>query len=241
MSKHKYFPQVNEEGYFTGLSIADENPMRPGTYLLGKGAIDVEPPFRPPALNEAIRWDSDKNKWLYVLDYTAATLYSITDGNAIDPKTIKRGQSLKDMNATLLKPEPGQRWDAGNQQWVYTLEQLKQQKFAELAQLSAEMQSASIRVQKLDGMQDVTFDCDPEARLRLRVAIEDAQELETVTIKAAETFVDLTLEQLKQVNSTIIQYTQNCLNTEREHVQNIARLDKPEEVQKYNILSGWPI
>lgn len=43
----KFVSQLDRDGYFIGVAIADESPREPGVYLLPAGAIDVEPPVVP--------------------------------------------------------------------------------------------------------------------------------------------------------------------------------------------------
>ena len=46
--------QTNIDGYFTGLTGADESPLEPGVYLIPGGAVEVEPPSFGPG--SAARW-----------------------------------------------------------------------------------------------------------------------------------------------------------------------------------------
>lgn len=40
----KLVPQLNRNGVFVGMVAADENPRRPGSYLIPGGAVDMDPP-----------------------------------------------------------------------------------------------------------------------------------------------------------------------------------------------------
>lgn len=39
--------QLNEAGYFTNVTTADESPLEPGVYLMPAGCVDASPPVIP--------------------------------------------------------------------------------------------------------------------------------------------------------------------------------------------------
>ena len=53
--------QLNQQGYYTGLSVADESPLEPGIYLMPAGTIDAEQPVIPE--NHRARWVD--NSWTF--------------------------------------------------------------------------------------------------------------------------------------------------------------------------------
>jgi len=54
--------QLDEDGYFVGLTVADESPLEPGVFLLPARAIDVDPPTIPA--DHRAQWDG--SNWQYV-------------------------------------------------------------------------------------------------------------------------------------------------------------------------------
>jgi hypothetical protein len=52
--------QLDDEGYFVGMTTADESPLEPGVYLIPRGALDVAPPL--PVEGKMVRWDGE---WVY--------------------------------------------------------------------------------------------------------------------------------------------------------------------------------
>lgn len=234
----KSVPQVDEEGYFTGMCIADESPLRPGEYEYARGALDVAAPPRVAAKYEAIRWTG--SDWAYEPDYTSATLYDIRTGEQLTKEAIARGQSLEELFATFLQPKYGQHWNAKDQCWEWTLTQLKTFKLSELAELRWGVQCAGI---KAPGVADVVFASSPDDKTRLLQTIDDAVLMgdEVVTFKAQSGFVDLTVEQLRAGYKAIVQHTQACYKCEKAHTDAINALGSAEDVELYNLNSGWPI
>jgi hypothetical protein len=53
--------QLNQQGYYTGLTVADESPLEPGVYLMPAGTIDAEQPIIPE--NHFARWVD--NNWTF--------------------------------------------------------------------------------------------------------------------------------------------------------------------------------
>ena len=56
----KIVSQLDADGYFVGLTIADESPLEPGVFLIPGGAVDVEPPAIPQG--HRARWS---NGWAF--------------------------------------------------------------------------------------------------------------------------------------------------------------------------------
>ena len=56
----KIVSQLDADGYFVGLTAADESPLEPGVFLIPGGAVDVEPPVVPDG--HRARWS---NGWAF--------------------------------------------------------------------------------------------------------------------------------------------------------------------------------
>lgn len=244
LKKFKVVPQLDDENYFTGMSIADESALHPGKYEYAQGAIDVQPPPRQAKQNEAIYWTG--SDWLFVPDFRNATIYSIETGQRIENVTkegdffvenIKRGQSLKELKATLLKPEPGQLWDEQSQCWTWTLEQLKQMKLAELASLRWQVQCAGVMVGCAE------FASSPDDAARLKSAIEDAQLIaeDVVAFKTKNFFLEISIDDLQEAYKKIVRHTQACYRNEKHLASQVNALTEKEDVKAFNLANGWPI
>jgi hypothetical protein len=53
--------QLNQQGYYTGLTVADESPLEPGVYLMPAGTTDAAQPDIPE--NHLARWVD--NNWTF--------------------------------------------------------------------------------------------------------------------------------------------------------------------------------
>jgi hypothetical protein len=51
----KLVSQLNENGYFVGITEADESPLEPGVYLFPAGTVDTPAPSTPE--NKIAKWD----------------------------------------------------------------------------------------------------------------------------------------------------------------------------------------
>jgi hypothetical protein len=56
----KQVSQLNEQGYFVGITIADESPLEPGVFLIPGNAVDAEPPVVPEG--QRVKWDGE---WIF--------------------------------------------------------------------------------------------------------------------------------------------------------------------------------
>lgn len=56
----KIVSQLDADGYFVGLTAADESPLEPGVFLIPGGAVDAEPPVVPDG--HRARWS---NGWAF--------------------------------------------------------------------------------------------------------------------------------------------------------------------------------
>ena len=60
MTQQKQVYQLDHEGYFVGLTVADESPLEKGVYLLPAGAVDTTPPTVPEG--KKAKWNGS---WVY--------------------------------------------------------------------------------------------------------------------------------------------------------------------------------
>ncbi|MEY3766920.1 MAG: hypothetical protein RLZ03_1880 [Pseudomonadota bacterium] len=52
----KNVSQLDADGYFVGVTVADESPLEPGVFLIPAGAVDAEPPAIPEG--QRARWNN---------------------------------------------------------------------------------------------------------------------------------------------------------------------------------------
>lgn len=55
----KRVSQLDENGYFVGVAVADESPMEPGIFHLPAGAVDIA----PPAIEDGKRYKPNGKGW----------------------------------------------------------------------------------------------------------------------------------------------------------------------------------
>ena len=113
-----------------------------------------------------------------------------------------------------------------------TLEELKQQLRERATQLRWEHETGGIDlggVRVLTGIEDQN---------RIATAMIGAPA--TLNFKAESGWVTLTLEQLQGIAAAITAHVQACFSAERVHHEAIDALETLEEVQEYDIETGWP-
>lgn len=59
--RQKNVCQLNQDGYFVGVTLADESPLEPGVFLMPAQAIEAEPPKHFPG--QRCKWTGAK--WEY--------------------------------------------------------------------------------------------------------------------------------------------------------------------------------
>ena len=56
----KYVVQLDDNGYFIGMSVADESPLEPGIYHMPRGAVDADVPKIPDG--HLAKWEGE---WIF--------------------------------------------------------------------------------------------------------------------------------------------------------------------------------
>lgn len=57
----KQVAQLDQDGYFVGMTIADESPLEPNVFLIPAGAVDAGPPLVPEG--QQAKWDG--SQWIF--------------------------------------------------------------------------------------------------------------------------------------------------------------------------------
>lgn len=108
----KQLPKIDENGYFIGVSIADESPREPGKYLIPHDAIDASIPT--PKDGMVARWNG--SDWVY----------------ENEPKEKPRqpypswtfNEDIWEWVAPVEKTDPEATWDELEKKWLTPLEVL---------------------------------------------------------------------------------------------------------------------
>jgi hypothetical protein len=56
----KYVVQLDDNGYFIGMSVADESPLEPGIYHMPRGTVDADLPNIPDG--HLAKWEGE---WIF--------------------------------------------------------------------------------------------------------------------------------------------------------------------------------
>jgi hypothetical protein len=65
MANVKMVAQLDVDGYFQGMTTAQESPLEPGIYLMPALSVDAEEPA--PMQDHLPVWNSESKKWDYVV------------------------------------------------------------------------------------------------------------------------------------------------------------------------------
>lgn len=137
--------QLDSEGYFIGMTIADPDPLDLDNYLIPGGCIDTAPPEQRD--NAVAKWGGEQ--WQYIDDYRGQTVYSIDDGNEV---VITEIGELPDNTTTEPRPDSYHVWQDGS--WVLTddgtAQQLADAKAAKLIAIAQAAQQFIAHATKAD-------------------------------------------------------------------------------------------
>ncbi|MBB5862583.1 DUF4376 domain-containing protein [Xanthomonas sp. 3058] len=81
---------------------------------------------------------------------------------------------------------------------------------------------------------------EDQNRISTVLAAADLGTVETVDFKANSGWVTLTLGEIRGIAAAISSHVQACFTAERAHHEAIDALDSIEELQAYDVSSGWP-
>ena len=115
--------QSDAEDYFAGVTYADENPVRPGEYIMPGGAYIDEPDLSLLQPNEVYKRADDKLTWIIVPDFRGVR-YWLPDGSSsiITQRgvPIPEGASLTLVERPLTSQEEREVFEAYVQAYIDT-------------------------------------------------------------------------------------------------------------------------
>jgi len=151
--------QLDADGYFVGLTVADESPLEPGVYLMPAGTIDAPVPDIPEG--QRAKWDG--SDWLY------------EDIPPEKPEQPYPSWTYDEETYTWLppipQPEPDYIWDEDEQAWYSPLEN---------ARRNASLSRANFKLALLEAgyLQDVKDFVAQSADDRITILWEDSASFE---------------------------------------------------------------
>lgn len=115
----------NELGEYLNTSIAKEDPLNPGNFLIPALATTKQPPAI--VANEKAVFDEFLNEWSVLADYRATTYYNTPDQTEV---LLSIGQTPDTTLTDLAPVDPEEVWM--NDHWELPLDILKERKRSEL-------------------------------------------------------------------------------------------------------------
>lgn len=100
--------QADAEDYYSGVTYADENPLREGDYLIPAGAYTDAPDLAALQPNQAYKRSEDKTSWVVVPDFRGVQFW-LSDGTKQVMTTrgvgLPEGASLTQVERPLTPQE----------------------------------------------------------------------------------------------------------------------------------------
>jgi hypothetical protein len=240
-------------GRFAGARTANIDPLE--TQASGEDRYAIAAyatPDAPPATGEhqgavfraadgTVPADYRRGGWAVVPDYSTASVCEIAaEGYFVGRVEMALGEGLTASQVLAEAPRgdvPLPRWDAG--QWVdgRTLDERRDDLLAAVAPKRFEIETGGITV---SGIQIFT---DREAQATLNgglTALREGFVDQTPWKAAGGIWVDVTLAEITPITNAVARHVRACFTAERAHCQAIAVLETIEEIEGYNLESGWP-
>jgi hypothetical protein len=243
----------HQTGRYIGHRSANLDPLETQTAGESRYAISAyATPDEPPATGEhetavfratdgSAPADYRRGEWHVVPDYSAASVCEIDAGGYfLDMVEMSAGQNLTPSrvlaeapDGTLVRP----RWDGS--QWVdgRTLDERRVDLLAAVAPKRFEIETGGITV---SGIPVFT---DREAQATLNgglTALREGFVDQTPWKAAGGIWVDVTLAEITPIANAVARHVRACFMAERAHCQEIAALTTIEEIDGYDLESGWP-
>lgn len=122
----------------------------------------------------------------------------------------------------------------------------KNLKFDQIANQRWKVESSGITIVELDGVRlpapmKILTAIDDQLRITSVLSQMERDKRPSVRFKAANnTWVELTYANLALVSKTIADHVQACFDAECEHSKAVATLTTMDEVNEYDVTTGWP-
>lgn len=121
--KEKLVCQTDCDGYYVGLTVADESPLEPGVFLMPGGCVDTT----PPDLAEDTRYKWNNDKWIVekiiIQQEIPEPEIVLTDAEKLEiKKTNKRIAFQDECDPLFFKWQRGQ---ATKEEWLAKIEEIE--------------------------------------------------------------------------------------------------------------------
>lgn len=225
--------QLDEKGYFIGLTEADLSPLEAeqGVYLLPANAVDIEPPEEKE--NQIAKYENQT--WVYYPDYRGTVVYSTQDG---------RQQVISDIgeipeNYTALAPldEPckwnGKKWVVDDEKRTTLLQEQQAEMWEKIKQRRYENGLGGVFIERVGKW----FQTGEEERVKYLGLDKVIDQLGEIDWKCADnSFIKMNRTLLNDIFLEVVK-TENHdhINAEKHRLAMLA-VDNPLD---YDFSTGW--
>jgi len=115
--KQKQIVQLDQNGYFVGLTVADESPLEPEVFLIPFGAVDVDAPSIPEG--KLAKWDG---VWVFE-NAPVPEPKPIIEEPKISYSDLRSAEYREQSDPLFFK---AQRGEATIEEWLLKVQEIKQ-------------------------------------------------------------------------------------------------------------------
>ena len=216
-----------DTGEFLGLDQADESPLEPGKYLIPSYATGIAP---PQATTGYARCFID-GAWTQIEDHRGEIRYNKADAA---PLTIGSLGPTPD-GYTEIVPCNCPVWDGTK--WVEDINQIRDNKIADLAAYRYDRETAGITV---NGAR-IKTDRESQAMITGAKSYSDLNETVAIDWKGDGGWVTINRPVILAIAQAVAAHVQACFSQEKVHAEAITALTTVSAIEAYDFTTGWPI
>lgn len=230
MQLYHYDPVTGE---YTKESAARLDPLeskaqQQDIYLIPAHATNIAPPDEEEGMVRVF----DGEAWSQVEDHRGETAYSTADESIT--LTITELGPIPD-GYTLLEPCDYPTWNGS--EWVSDFSQALAAKIESLAAYRYEKETAGITVNG----STIRTDRESQSLIAGAKLYSDLNESILIDWKAENGWVQIDRNAIVAISQAVAAHVQACFSNEKVHSSAINALTTVEEIEAYDITTGWPV
>ena len=193
--------------------------------------LTVKQPPEPEA-RQIRRWDAALKDWEIVADHRGETWYSTETGKPVPIETVDLPTGVTD----LARPSLHHVWDGKS--WTLTTAAKRDFLREQIADKRYQVETDGLLLP--NGVRVGTDRADQAIITGAVSAIQFG--IKEYDWKGTDgVWIKLTAEQISQIGAAVATHVQACFTAERKHCEAIAMLKTAEELDSYDINTGWPV